>query len=301
MPELPEVELIRAALQREFVGKKIKAFAATNASVVPRHKAVKDVRVLIEGRTIKNVARLGLYLIVQLDNGLAFVATLGPTGSLVKAKTAKEVKPKHTRAELSFSTGEELRFVNAAGGVELFVSLAPTPDTEVVISKYARLSIGGDGVDIRKRLPELAMLGIDPFEDQLGWDRFAAITRSRTVATKTMLLDQEVMSGIGNVYADEILFAANIRFDRPASALSTIEIRRLHRTIPEVMTEAMKAGGVSLEAAPFVNIDGKAGTFQNDLRVAGRDGQPCVTCRTPIAKVTFEGVATYFCPKCQQA
>jgi formamidopyrimidine-DNA glycosylase len=301
MPELPEVELIRAALQREFVGKKIKAFAATNASVVPRHKAVKDVRALIEGRAIKNVARLGLYLIFQLDNGLAFVATLGPTGSLAKAKTAKEVKPKHTRAELSFSTGEELRFVDVGRGVELFVSLAPSPEAEVVISKYARLAIGGDGVDIRKRLPELAMLGIDPFEDQLGWDRFAAITRSRTVATKTMLLDQEVMSGIGNVYADEILFAANIRFDRPASALSTIEIRRLHRTIPEVMTEAMKAGGVSLEAAPFVNIDGKAGTFQNDLQVAGRDGQPCVTCRTPISKVAFEGVATYFCPKCQQA
>lgn len=301
MPELPEVETVRSGLQREFLGAKIKSVAVTNGHLVRRHKQARDFRALSEGRTIKSVDRLGKYIVAALDNGSHLVLHLGMSGQLRSAKSAKEEKIKHTHIVFSFVGGHELRFVDQRTFGEAFISLSPAPDAEIAISKYARLSVGGDGLTLRAKVPELAHLGLDPFEDQIGWDRFAAVVRSRTLGLKTLLTDQEIVAGIGNIYADEILFAANLRFDRPADSLSTIEIRRLHRTIPEILTEAIKAGGTSLQDELFVNLDGKIGNYQQQLQVHDREGQPCVTCRAPIVKVVFHQRSTYYCPKCQSA
>jgi formamidopyrimidine-DNA glycosylase len=299
MPELPEVETVRGVLAREVIGKKIKLAHVTDGRAVRRHKTAKDFRTLLEGRVIKSVERLGKNIVVGLDNGHHLVIHLGMTGQVLRAKNAKEPKPKHTHVVLSFTTGDELRYVDQRTFGELYVSSPPAEGEEVEISKFARLSIGGDGLNVRRQVPELAHLGIDPFEDQVGWDRFAAVLRSRTLGLKTLLTDQDIMAGVGNIYADEILFSAGLMYDRVSESLSTIEIRRLHRTIPEVLAEAIKHGGTTLSDEMFVNPDGEPGRYQELLQVHTREGQPCLQCRGPVAKVVYHQRATYFCPKCQ--
>ncbi|MGD0692927.1 MAG: zinc finger domain-containing protein, partial [Acidimicrobiales bacterium] len=127
----------------------------------------------------------------------------------------------------------------------------------------------------------------------------AAILRSRSTSLKVVLTDQDIIAGIGNIYADEILFAAGLRFDRESESLSTIEIRRLHRAISETLTEAIKHGGSTLDDEQFVDPDGVAGTFQQFHQVYNREGQACFQCRQPIERETVRGRATFFCPKCQ--
>lgn len=299
MPELPEVETVRASLARDMIGKKIKSVAVTNGRVVRRHKTAKDFRALLEGHTIKSAQRLGKNLIFGLDNGNHLVIHLGMSGQLLRAKGTKEPKPKHTHVVFCFAQGEELRYVDPRTFGELFVSIPPAEGVEVEVSKFARLSIGGDGLELRHDIPELAHLGIDPFEDQIGWDRFAAILRSRSTPLKVVLTDQDIIAGLGNIYADESLFAAALRFDRPAESLSTIEIRRLHRAISEILSEAIKYGGTTLDDEQFVNPDGKPGTYQQYLQVYGREGLPCYQCRLPIQRVVLRGRSTFFCEKCQ--
>ncbi|MHB1209753.1 MAG: bifunctional DNA-formamidopyrimidine glycosylase/DNA-(apurinic or apyrimidinic site) lyase [Acidimicrobiales bacterium] len=299
MPELPEVETVRVSLARDMIGRKIKSVTVTNGRVVRRHKSAKDFRALLEGHSIKAVQRLGKYLIVELDNSNHLVIHLGMSGQLLRAKGAKDPKPKHTHVVISFTQGEELRYVDPRTFGELFVSVRPPDDAEVEISKFARLSIGGEGLGLRHQIPELAHLGIDPFEDQIGWDRFAAILRSRSTALKIVLTDQDIIAGIGNIYADESLFAAALMYDRPAESLSTIEIRRLHRAITEILTEAIKHGGSTLADEQFVNPDGKPGNYQEYHQVYNREGLPCYQCRQPIKRVTLRGRSTFFCDKCQ--
>ena len=113
----------------------------------------------------------------------------------------------------------------------------------------------------------------------MGWDRFAAVLRDRTTGLKALLTDQHIICGIGNIYADEILFAAGLRYDREAGSLSTIEVRRLHRAIGELLTEAIKHGGSTLSDEQFVDPEGKPGSFQNFHEVYGREGEPCHRCR----------------------
>jgi formamidopyrimidine-DNA glycosylase len=299
MPELPEVETVRASLARDLIGRKIKTVAVTNGRVVRRHKTAKDFRVLLEGHTIKSAQRLGKNLVFALDNGTHLVIHLGMTGQLLRAHGLKDPKPKHTHVVITFTQGGELRYVDPRTFGELFVSLPPADGAEVEISKFARLSIGGDGLAIRRAVPELAHLGIDPFEDQIGWDRFAAILRSRSTALKAVLTDQDIIAGIGNIYADEILYAAGLRFDRESESLSTIEIRRLHRAISEILTDAIKHGGSTLDDEQFVDPDGKPGTYQQFHQVYNREGQPCFQCRQPIVREVARGRSTFYCPKCQ--
>ena len=299
MPELPEVETVRASLARDLVGKKIKAVAVTNGRLVRRHKTAKDFRAMLEGHSIKSAQRLGKNLVFGLENGTHLVVHLGMSGQLLRAKGPKDPKPKHTHVVFFFVPGGELRYVDPRTFGELYVSRPPAEDAEVEISKFARLSIGGDGLALRKAVPELAHLGVDPFEDQIGWDRFAAILRSRSTGLKSVLTDQDIIAGIGNIYADEILFAAGLRFDRESESLSTIEIRRLHRAISEVLTDAIKHGGSTLVDEQFVDPDGVPGTFQLLHQVYNRERQPCLQCRQPIQRETVRGRSTFYCPKCQ--
>ena len=215
MPELPEVETVRASLARDLIGKKIKTVSVTNGRVVRRHKTAKDFRALLEGHSIKSVAA------PRQEPGLRSRQRHPPRDPPRHERTAaaregpKDPKPKHTHVVFTFAQGGELRYVDPRTFGELYVS---TPS--------ARGRRGGDlevraPLDRRRRpgaaqaVPELAHLGIDPFEDQIGWDRFAAILRSRSTPLKVVLTDQDIIAGIGNIYADEILFAAGLRYDRP--------------------------------------------------------------------------------------
>lgn len=300
MPELPEVETVRANLAREMIGKKIKLVTVTNGRIVRRHKTVKDFRALVEGRTIRSFARLGKNLVVGLDNQSHLVVHLGMSGQLLRAKNAKESRVKHTHAVFTFAQGGELRYVDPRTFGEIFLSTPPALGSDPVeISKFARLSVGGDGLALRKVVPELAHLGLDPFEDQIGWDRFAAVLRSRSTALKAVLTDQDILAGIGNIYSDEILFNAGLRYDRPAESLSTIEIRRLHRAITEVLTDAVKHGGSTLSDQQFVDPDGKAGNYQQFHQVYDREGLACLQCRRPVRRDTLRSRSTFYCEKCQ--
>jgi len=299
MPELPEVETVRAVLSRELSGKKIKGVTVTNGKLTKRHKSVKEFRSLLEGTTVKSVGRLGKYLVIGLDSGNHLVVHFGMSGQLLRSKSAKDVKPKHTHVVITLTQGGELRYVDPRMFGELFVSVAPPEGVKIEVSPYARLAVGGDGVALRGKVPELADLGIDPVEDVVGWDRFAAILRDRTTPLKALLTDQHVIAGIGNIYADEILYTAGLRYDRPSGSLSTIEVRRLHRSIGEVLAEAIKHGGSTLQDEQFVDPDGKPGGYQLLHHVYGREGEACHRCRTPIEKVTVRGRATYYCPNCQ--
>jgi formamidopyrimidine-DNA glycosylase len=300
MPELAEVETVRASLARDLIGKRVKAVSVTNGRVVRRHKTAKEFRALVEGHSIRSVERLGKNLVLGLDNHSHLVIHLGMSGQLLRAKGPKDPKPKHTHVVFSFVQGGELRYVDPRTFGELYVSSARRDDDPPAeISRFARLSIGGEGLARRRAVPELAHLGLDPFEDQIGWDRLAAILRSRTTPLKAVLTDQEIVAGIGNIYADEILYAAGLRYDRPSESLSTIEIRRLHRAITEVLSEAIKYGGSTLDDEQFVDPDAKPGTYQQFHQVYNREGLACFQCRQPIRRESVRGRSTYYCEKCQ--
>ena len=183
---------------------------------------------------------------------------------------------------------------------ELYVSIAPPEGTKVEVSPYAKGSrSAATAWRCAPRSPGCADLGIDPVEDVVGWDRLAAILRDRSTPLKALITDQHVICGIGNIYADEILYTAGLRYDRPSGSLSTIEVRRLHRSIGEVLAEAIKHGGSTLADEQFVDPDGKPGSYQNFHHVYGREGEACHRCRSPIKKLTVRGRATYFCDNCQ--
>jgi formamidopyrimidine-DNA glycosylase len=299
VPELPEVETVRASLARDLVGKKIESCSVTTGRIVRRHASAKEFRARVEGRTIKAVERLGKYLIFELDDKSHLIIHLGMSGQLLRA-VAGQPKPKHTHVVFTLAGGGELRFVDPRTFGELFASQPPASGADVEISKFARLSIGGEGLRLRREIPELAHLGLDPLEDQIGWDRLAAVLRSRTTGLKVVLTDQDIIAGIGNIYADEILFNAGLRFDRPADSLSTIEMRRLHRAIAEILSEAIKHGGSTLDDEQFVDPDGKPGGYQAFHQVYNREGQPCFQCRQPIQKTKVRDRSTYYCAKCQE-
>ena len=298
MPELPEVETLRLDLAKEVIGRKIKSVAVANGRSVRRHASAKQFRALLEGRTIKSVGRLGKYLLMHLDNDTTLVVHLGMSGQLLRVKSAKEPKLKHTHVVITFTQGGELRYVDPRTFGELFVSTPPVAEEGAPLTPVAA-GITGEGAAIRRSIPELAHLGFDPIEDMMSWDRFAVLLRSRKVALKSLLMDQQFAAGIGNLYADEILFTAGLRYDRTSDSLSPTEIRRLYRAMVETLTEAIKHRGSSLADEQYRDLFGELGDYQGSHQVYDREGQPCRRCRNPIVRVKLGGRSTFLCEHCQ--
>jgi formamidopyrimidine-DNA glycosylase len=293
MVDTPEVEVIRSIIARDLVGKKIKSVAVTAGKVVARHKTARDFRSAVEGLIVKSLDRLGRRLVLGLDNNTSLVVDLG-TDSWV-SKVSGEAKAKHVHVVLAMNNGPEFHFVDPTSTLEMYVAKPPIEGDGHEISRYARLAVGGEGVKLRKLVAPLAQVGLDVFEDQLGWDRFAAVVRSRPGQLLDVLTDESVLTGIGSFYAAEVLFGAGLRPDRAHDSLLSVEARRLHRTLTEIMAEAVKQGGTSIEAHPFVDPDGHGGNYGPQVMVGGRLGEPCLECRTTIVEVA--GVPC--CPKCQ--
>jgi formamidopyrimidine-DNA glycosylase len=279
MPELPEVETIRRDLQGEVVNRKIKTVEVRNGRTVRRHPSAKQFRALLEGRTITAINRAGKYLLLELDDGSALVVHLGMSGQLHRAKSAKEAKAPHTHAVITFTQGGQLRFVDPRTFGELFVSAAPAEG--------------------EPKLPELAHLGFDPLEDVMSWDRFWAMLASHHAGLKNLLMDQEFVAGIGNMYADEILYAAGLRYDRLSDSLQSQEVRRLYRAMVETLAEAVKRRGSSLADQQYRDLFGEVGDFQGQHQAYDREGQPCRRCRSTIVRVKSGGRSTFFCEHCQ--
>jgi formamidopyrimidine-DNA glycosylase len=278
MPELPEVETIRRDLDKEVVGKRIKQVEVTGLRSIRRHKTKESFASRLEGRKITAVQRRGKYLLLRVEDGDVLVVHLGMSGQLLRAKSAKEPREKHTHVVLTFTQGGQLRYVDPRTFGELFVTAA---------------------AELEHDVPELAHLGFDPLEDVMSWNRFGELLQARRSKLKPLLMDQRFLAGLGNLYADEILWAAGLRHDRRSESLSSQEIRRLYRAIFETLQDAIKHRGSSLADEQYRDVFGDVGEFQSLHKVYDREGQPCRRCRSPIVRVKTQGRSTFMCEQCQ--
>jgi formamidopyrimidine-DNA glycosylase len=278
MPELPEVEVVRRDLEREIVGRKIKAVEADGMRSIRRHHNRKQFANRLVGRRITGVERRGKYILCRLDGGDVLVIHLGMSGQLLRAKTSRDKAPKHTHVTITFTQGGQLRFVDPRAFGEMFV-------TEL------------DRVE--KQVSELAHLGIDPLENAMSWENFGRLIAQRHQKLKPLLMDQKFMAGIGNIYSDEILFGAGLRGDRASDSLSSQEVRRLYRAMVETIQDAVKYRGSSLADMQYVDLHGKPGEYQEHHKVYAREGQACRRCRRPIVRERYGGRSTFFCEACQ--
>jgi formamidopyrimidine-DNA glycosylase len=278
MPELPELETFRRELEKEATGKRIKTVEITGNKVTRRHGTNKKAMIArLEGAKVKGVDRRGRHLVAPLDTGDVLVFDLGETGQLSKA-APRDVAPKHTHVVLSFTQGGAIRFIDPKGEGEVFVAASDTLAEEV---------------------PEINQGGLDPVAEPISWTTFARLLLSRNTKLKAVLMDPTVVVAIGPIYSDEILFAAGLRYDRSSESLSSQEIRRLYRGLVETLHEAVKHRGSTVGEHPFMDLYGKPGDYQDELKVYAREGEACRRCRSPIVKARFSNRMTYFCEQCQ--
>jgi formamidopyrimidine-DNA glycosylase len=275
VPELPEVEVVRRGLEAHVVGRTVARVDVLHHRPVRRHLAgAEDFAALVAGRRVLGANRRGKYLWLPLDSGDALLAHLGMSGQLlVQPATAPDER--HLRVRFSLTDGQDLRFVDQRmfGGV----SLSP------------------DGADLP---PEIAHIARDPMDPMFDDDVFVARVRRRSSGIKRILLDQTVVSGVGNIYADEALWRARLHGDRLGTRLRATDVRRVLQEVREVMAAALLEGGTSFDSL-YVNVNGESGYFDRSLHAYGQDGRPCERCGTAITRVAFMNRSSYFCPRCQ--
>lgn len=287
MPELPEVEVVRRGLESHVVGRGIVSVEVTGARTARRQPGgPTEIVDRLSGRTVSGARRRGKYLWLTLDGDESpgadcLLVHLGMSGQmLVTADGAPRVAHLHARAVLD--DGNELRFVDQRtfGGWTM-VPLAGARD--------------GTGV----LLPEpAAHIAADPFEPGFDPRAVARTIRRRDTEIKRLLLDQTVVSGIGNIYADEALWRSGIHGRRRAGAVTLRAVAGLLGHAREVMADALDAGGTSFDAL-YVNVNGASGYFDRSLDVYGRAGLPCGRCGTPVVREEFMNRGSHFCPGCQ--
>jgi len=278
VPELPEVETVKRDLEREVVGKRIKTVDVTGMRSIRRHPNKKHFITKLEGRKIGGVRRRGKYLLIKLDSPDILVAHLGMSGQLLRTKGNKDPLNKHTHVVITFTQGGALRFVDPRTFGELFVTASD---------------------ELENHVQELAHLGFDPVDDMMSWNRFGELLQARKAKLKTLLMDQRFAAGIGNIYSDEMLFAAGLRYDRSSDGLTSQEVRRLCRAMVETLQEAIKHRGSSLADEQYRDLFGEPGGYQSMLKVYDREGQACRRCRSTIVRVKVNGRSSFLCPQCQ--
>jgi formamidopyrimidine-DNA glycosylase len=276
VPELPEVETIRRGLEARVVGRRIDRVEIGRERTVRRtsRQAVIDG---LTGTTVTAATRRGKYLVCSLDSGDAVLIHLRMSGQLLLAPT-ETPRPPHTHIAMAMD-GEELRFVD------------PRTFGEVVVFDPSRADV---------EVPELGRLGPDPLVDGLTTAVLRARLAGRSRPLKSWLLDQHLVAGLGNIYSDEVLHTARLRFDRPAGGLSPRQVGALRQAIDEVLLAAIEAGGSTLGDDQYVGLSGEPGRYQLQHRAYGREGAPCPRChRSMIVRARFGGRSTFFCPRCQ--
>ncbi|MDP9298495.1 MAG: bifunctional DNA-formamidopyrimidine glycosylase/DNA-(apurinic or apyrimidinic site) lyase [Actinomycetota bacterium] len=278
--ELPEVEVMRRDLERDVVGRRIKATEVKGTKnamrVIRRHAKRKDFTSRLDGRKIAKIERRGKYLLLHLDSGDVLVVHFGMSGQLQRGTGRVPLAP-HTHVVLTFQQGGDLRFIDPRTFGELFMATA----------------------DEVGKVKELQHIAIDPLDQVFTWPTFQYLLAQRGAKMKQLLMDQKFISGLGNIYSDEVLFHAGIRYDRLSDTLSSQEVRRLYRAIQEILQDAIKARGTTLDDEAYVDLFGKPGEYQHELKVYGRQGIACRRCRTPIQVVKISQRNCYFCPQCQ--
>lgn len=300
MPELPEVETIARGLAKRASGDVIESVWLGQKPEVLKSPA-QEIAATLENRRILAVRRMGKHIVFDLGrvartlhsarSGQAlsekgrspksrrpppdgpakidaqFIVHLGMTGRLQVCEPQSEIL-KHTHAVLKLDSGRELRFIDSR--------------------RFGRLSVAVDG--------DFDAGGIEPLEADL--ERFLKLFRGRKTPIKSALLNQKLLRGVGNIYADESLFRAGIRPRRRASTITRDQLAKLLTSIKEVLREAIALGGSSI--SDYVDADGEEGFFQLQHRVYGREGEPCLVCKTPIKRIVIAGRSSHYCPQCQK-
>ncbi|EID53289.1 bifunctional DNA-formamidopyrimidine glycosylase/DNA-(apurinic or apyrimidinic site) lyase [Saccharomonospora xinjiangensis] len=280
MPELPEVEVVRSGLEAHVVGRTVASVEVLHPRAIRRHvPGEADFTGRLIGAEITAVRRRGKYLWLDLSDGTAVLAHLGMSGQLLVQPpgTADE---RHLRVRFRFADGgPELRFVDQRtfGGLSLW---------EVVEA---------DGSVVPSAIAHIARDPMDPLFDVVAVSR---ALRSRRTEVKRALLDQTLVSGIGNIYADEALWRVGLHWSRPTDRLTAAQARGVLTAAADVMAEALLVGGTSFDAL-YVNVNGESGYFVRSLDAYGREGEPCRRCGTPIIREPFMNRSSFSCPRCQ--
>lgn len=274
MPELPEVETVRRSLIACLNGLSIVSAQVRMPKLIQNLTAEEFVQA-ITGCTVLNIDRRGKYLLIRLSGGLTLVIHLRMTGQL--RYSAPDVpEPPHTHIVLLLSDGYELRYTDIRQFGFWF--LAPND----IIDKVARTE----------------KLGPEPLSDELTLTEFAALFAGRTGNIKALLLNQHFLAGVGNIYADESLFAAHIHPERRVDSLTQTEITALYNSLRHVLEQGVRMRGTTF--SDYVDGLGMSGSFQHVLRVYGRANEPCTICSTPIIRRVVAGRGTHICPSCQR-
>ena len=275
MPELPEVETVRRGLAHFLTGYTFRSGQGLHPRVL-KPASIAPLSA-VTGARIKSVNRRGKFLWFELDRDIALVAHLGMSGQFLVARKDRPA-PGHVRARFALKRGLKSH--------ELVFSDQRT---------FGWLSVE----ELTDGIPQSALhIAVDPFDPAFKRDAVISKMKSRKAAIKSIILNQEIMSGVGNIYADESLWRAKIHPEIPASELSVKKIGALVDAATQVMSEAVEVGGTSFDAM-YINVNGVSGFFETSLAAYGQEGQPCPRCGRQIRRIAFGNRSSHFCPKCQ--
>jgi formamidopyrimidine-DNA glycosylase len=276
VPELPEVEVVRLGLERGVAGRTIAQVQVHHPRAVRRHQAgAQDFIDLLNGRTVLSARRRGKYLWLPLDSGDAITGHLGMSGQLLVVPQDKPIET-HLRIRFAFTdAGRELRFIDQR--------------------TFGGLMVVAGGADLPSTIEHIARDPLDPdFDDEL----FVARLRKKQSGVKRALLDQTLMSGIGNIYADEALWRVMLHGGRPTELVTRPKAHELLAHARDVLNESLAQGGTSFDAL-YVSTEGVSGLFERSLNAYGREGEPCYRCGTPLRREAWMNRSSYSCPTCQ--
>ncbi|MEZ0578821.1 bifunctional DNA-formamidopyrimidine glycosylase/DNA-(apurinic or apyrimidinic site) lyase [Nocardioides sp. MH1] len=301
MPELPEVEVVRAGLERHVVGARLTSVDVLHPRPVRRDpRGPSGFATVLTGRRVEGARRRGKYFWLPLDSGDALLGHLGMSGQMLLQPVGAPYE-RHLRVVFGLDFGG---FAGASRGLQTPTSAGipgrpGIPDaTELRFvdqRMFGGLSVSTGGAELP---PEIAHIARDPVDPEFDDDLFVARVRKRTSGIKRLLLDQGLISGVGNIYADEALWRARLHGERSGDRLKRAQVVELLAHVRGVMGEALAQGGTSFDAL-YVNVNGESGYFDRSLSAYGQEGEPCDRCGTPIRRVAFMNRSSYFCPRCQ--
>ncbi len=306
MPELPEVETIARGLAKRVTGDVIDS-VWLGQKKEPLKSPASEIAAALEQSRIAAVRRMGKHIVFDLDR----VARTPPSANGRRSKGQFKVSTKASSApQGEAGVGARPTYTKAQWIVHLGMTgrlQVCDPETEIAKHTHAILKLSS-GRDLRfvdpRRFGRLSVAnaadfdatGVEPLEVDL--DRFITLFRGRKTPIKSALLNQKLLRGVGNIYADESLFRAGVRPRRRASTIARDQFRKLFVAVQEVLKEAIALGGSSV--SDYVNADGEEGFFQLQHRVYGREGEPCLVCKTPVKRIVIAGRSSHYCPKCQR-
>ncbi|MCR8630942.1 DNA-formamidopyrimidine glycosylase [Paenibacillus radicis (ex Xue et al. 2023)] len=273
MPELPEVETVRRTLNELVLQKKIDHVTVHLNRIILLPEEPLEFCLLLAGQTIQNVERRGKFLCFMMDD-FTLVSHLRMEGRYGLYDQLDPLEP-HTHVVFHFTDGSELRYKD--------------------VRQFGTMHLFPKGRELEEN--PLKKLGLEPLDEDFTLAAFSSKLSGRSTKIKPLLLNQEYIVGIGNIYVDESLFLAGIHPERAANTLTRRELASLYEAIVKTLQEAVAAGGSSIKS--FVNGQGEIGLFQHQFKMYGRKGEPCYTCGQPIEKSVVAGRGTHFCPKCQ--